>query len=105
MSTGIGGGIAIPHPRDPLVVQVREPVVLACFLERPVDFHAIDEAPVRVLFTLLSPSIRAHLHMLSRLTYALHDPALLNLLEKPTTAGAILDRLGAIEHQEKVPQK
>jgi hypothetical protein len=43
--------------------------------------------------------------MLSRLTYALHDPALLNLLEKPTTAGAILDRLGAIEHQEKAPQK
>ena len=105
MSTGIGGGIAIPHPRDPLVVQVREPVVLACFLEHPVDFHAIDEAPVRVLFTLLSPSIRAHLQMLSRLTYALHDPALLNLLEKPTTADAILDRLGAIERQEKAPQK
>ncbi len=105
MSTGIGGGIAIPHPRDPLVVQVREPVVLACFLEHPVDFHAVDGAPVRVLFTLLSPSIRAHLQMLSRLTYALHDPALSALLEKPTTAAAILDRLGAIELQERAPQK
>ena len=105
MSTGIGGGIAIPHPRDPLVVQVREPVVLTCFLEHPVDFHAIDGAPVRVLFTLLSPSIRAHLQMLSRLTYALHDPELSKLLEKPATAEAILDRLGAIELQERAPQK
>lgn len=105
MSTGIGRGIAIPHPRDPLVVQVREPVVLACFLEQPVDFDAIDGAPVRVLFTLLSPSIRAHLEMLSRLTYALHDPELSKLLEKPATAEAILDRLGAIELQERAPQK
>jgi PTS system nitrogen regulatory IIA component len=105
MSTGIGGGIAIPHPRDPLVVPVREPVVLACFLEQPVDFHAIDGAPVRVLFTLLSPSIRAHLQMLSRLTYALHDPELSRLLDKPTTAEAILGRLEAIELQERAPQK
>ena len=105
MSTGIGGGIAIPHPRDPLVVQVREPVALTCFLEHPVDFHAIDGAPVRVLFTLLSPSIRAHLQMLSRLTYALHDPELSKLLDKPATAEAILDRLGAIELQDRAPQK
>lgn len=105
MSTGIGGGIAIPHPRDPLVVQVREPVVLTCFLEHPVDFHAIDGAPVRVLFTLLSPSIRAHLQMLSRLTFALHDAELSQLLEKPATAEAILGRLEAIELQERAPQK
>lgn len=105
MSTGIGGGIAIPHPRDPLVVQVREPVVLACFLEQPVDFHAIDGAPVRILFTLLSPSIRAHLQMLSRLTFALHDAELSQLLEKPATAEAILGRLEAIELQERAPQK
>ncbi len=51
------------------------------------------------------PSIRAHLQMLSRLTYALHDSELSKLLEKPTTAEAILDRLGAIELQERAPQK
>ncbi len=100
-STGIGGGIAIPHPRDPLVVQVREPIVLACFLEHPVDFHAVDDVPVRVLFTLLSPSIRAHLQILARLTYALHDAALLRLLEKPAAPEAILARLGAIESPER----
>jgi nitrogen PTS system EIIA component len=100
-STGIGGGIAIPHPRDPLVMQVHEPVVLACFLERPVDFRAIDDAPVRVLFTLLSPSIRAHLQILARLTYALHDATLMKLLQKPAAPEAILRQLGAIESQER----
>jgi PTS system nitrogen regulatory IIA component len=100
-STGIGGGIAIPHPRDPLVVQVHDPIVLACFLDHPVDFHAVDGAPVRVLFTLLSPSIRAHLQILARLTYALHDAALLKLLEKAAAPEAILRQLGAIESQER----
>jgi PTS system nitrogen regulatory IIA component len=103
-STGIGGGIAIPHPRDPLVVRVQEPIVLACFLEHPVDFRAVDGAPVRVLFTLLSPSIRSHLQILAQLTYALHDAALLKLLEQPAAADAILDRLATIESQERVPR-
>src|SRR5262249_39548487 len=31
-STGVGGGVAVPHPRDPLVVHVDLPVVLLCFL-------------------------------------------------------------------------
>lgn len=96
-STGIGGGIAIPHPRDPLVMQIQEPIVLVSFLERPVDFRAIDGMPVRVLITLLSPSVRAHLELLSRLSYALHDQALLGLLRKPGTPKDLLDRLEEIE--------
>jgi PTS system nitrogen regulatory IIA component len=56
-STGVGGGIAIPHPRDPVVVRVDEPLVLLCFLQDAVDFHSMDGQRVRVLFTLLSPSV------------------------------------------------
>jgi len=104
MSTGIGGGIAIPHPRDPLVVHVPEPIVLACFLKQPVDFHAVDGMPVRAVFALLSPSIRTHLRILARLTYALHDGTLSKLLQNRAGAAAILDRLGAIEAKEEAPK-
>ncbi len=103
-STGIGGGIAIPHPRDPLVIQVPGPTVLVSFLEQPVDFRALDGMPVRVLFTLLSPTVRAHLQLLSRLSYALHDRALLKLLKKPGTPPALLDRLGEIDSLERTPR-
>jgi len=99
-STGIGGGIAVPHPRDPLVVRVKEPVVLVSFLEDPVDFRAVDGAPVRVLFTILSPSVRVHLQILSRLSYALHDRALLKLLKKLCAPEALLARLGELESHE-----
>lgn len=73
-STGIGDGIAIPHVRNPIVLHVEQPIVSLCYLEDPVDFDAIDGKPVRVLFTLVTPTVRAHLHLLSRLAYLLRDP-------------------------------
>jgi PTS system nitrogen regulatory IIA component len=89
-STGVGDGIAIPHPRDPLVVRVDEPVILLCFLEQAVDFSALDGAPIRVLFVALAPSIHVHLQMLSRIAHALHDPHFRELLGARAPAGDIL---------------
>jgi PTS system nitrogen regulatory IIA component len=72
-STGIGEGIAIPHVRNPIVLHVVQPLVTLCFLERPVEFGALDGRAVSTLFTLISPTIRAHLHLLSRLGFALRN--------------------------------
>jgi PTS system nitrogen regulatory IIA component len=74
-STGIGDGIAIPHPRSPIVLNISRPMISLCFLEAPVDFGALDGKPVHCLFTLVSPTARAHLHMLSRLAFSLRDPS------------------------------
>jgi PTS system nitrogen regulatory IIA component len=73
-STGFGGGIAIPHVRNPIVLHIPWPMITLCFLETPVEFGAIDGQPVHTLFTLVSPTVQAHLHLLSRLTYGLRQP-------------------------------
>lgn len=73
-STAIGDGIAIPHVRNPVILHLQNPMITVCFLERPVDFGSLDGRPVTVLFTLISPTVRAHLHLLSRLSFALRDP-------------------------------
>jgi PTS system nitrogen regulatory IIA component len=72
-STGVGDGIAIPHVRNPIVLQVAHPAITLCFLATPVDFAAIDRRPVDTIFSLVSASIRSHLYLLSRLSAALHD--------------------------------
>lgn len=72
-STAIGEGIALPHVRNPIVLQVNRPLVTLCFLEKPVDFGALDGKPVLVLFSLISPTVRSHLQLLARLSFALHD--------------------------------
>lgn len=74
-TTAIGGGIAIPHVRNPILLQNRPaPTVTLCYLANPIDFAALDGQPVHILFLLTSPTVKVHLHLLSRLAYALHDP-------------------------------
>ena len=73
-STAVGDGIAIPHVRNPVVLHVPRPLLALCFLERPIDYGALDGKPVQALFALISPTVRAHLRLLSRLAFALQDP-------------------------------
>ncbi len=80
-STGIGDGIAIPHVRNPVVLHISRPTITLCFLEHPIDFGAIDGQPVNILFTLISPTVRAHLHLLSRLSFALRHQEFKALLK------------------------
>lgn len=89
-STGIGDGIAIPHVRNPIVLHVPHPLVTLCFLEAPVDFGALDGQPVNALFTLVSPTVKAHLHLLSRLAFALRDPEFKALIARQASRDQIL---------------
>lgn len=98
-STSVGDGIAIPHPRDPVVVHVDQPLVFLCFLRQPVDFGAMDGQPVGILFLLLTPSVRDHLRLLSRLAAALHDEALKKLLNAAAPRAEILDRIAVLEKE------
>lgn len=72
-STGIGHQVAVPHPRRPLEGVIHQPVILVCFLNNALDYGAIDSEPVRILILLLSPSTRAHLHLLSHIAFCLRD--------------------------------
>ncbi len=95
--TAVGHGIAIPHPRDPLVVRVAEPHALLCFLARSVDFGALDGTPVRVLITLLSPSVRQHLQMLARMAYVLNDERMKALLAGTPPRDVVLEVVRKVE--------
>jgi PTS system nitrogen regulatory IIA component len=96
-STGVGDGIAIPHPRHPVVLPVGRPTLTLCFLEPPVDFGAPDRQPVHVLLVLVSPTIRAHLRMLARVACALRDERLRAVLKRRGTATEILCELRRVE--------
>lgn len=96
-STAIGDGIAIPHVRNPIVLHVARPMITLCFLDRPVDYDALDGKPVYALFTLVSPTVRAHLRMLSRLSFALHDPRFRKLIEGEGTREEIFAEARRVE--------
>ena len=82
---------------DPAVLEIATPMVCLCFLETPIDFDALDGKPVKVLFTPLSPNVRVHLHLLSRISFALRDPKFKALLGSEGRRDEILDAARALE--------
>ena len=96
-STAFGNGIAIPHVRNPIVGQTSESAISLCFLKNPIDFDAIDGQPVTILFTLVTPNVKAHLHLLAKLAFLLHDHGFQDLLHRPGTESEIMAAVRALE--------
>jgi PTS system nitrogen regulatory IIA component len=71
-TTGVGGGIAIPHGR---LAKLDHIFGLFARLEQPIDFEAIDEQPVDLIFLLLAPEAAGadHLKALARVSRLMRD--------------------------------
>jgi nitrogen PTS system EIIA component len=100
-STGIGDGIAIPHVRNPIVLQIPGSMISLSYLEQAVDFGALDGRPVSILFTLISPTVRTHLNLLSKLSFALSDAQFKTIIKQQASRDKIFAEARRIE--EKLP--
>ncbi len=96
-STAFGNGIAIPHVRNPIVGQSGESAISLCFLEKPIDFVAVDGQPVTILFTLVTPNVTTHLQLLAKLAFLLHDHAFQELLHRPGSETEIMAAITRLE--------
>jgi nitrogen PTS system EIIA component len=72
VSTGIGMGVAIPHAKLPTYDQF---FIALAVLQKPVDWHALDGAPVRIVFMIGGPDDKQteYLQILSSMTQAIKD--------------------------------
>ncbi|HEQ72018.1 MAG TPA: hypothetical protein ENN69_05975 [Spirochaetia bacterium] len=91
MPTAVGKGIALPHPREPILTERENQSVSICFLKSPIDFKALDKEPVHTLFVILSADASAHLAILSRISLLCHEEDFLALLKDRKGAKEIID--------------
>jgi len=98
-STAFGGGIAIPHARIASLGQVGG-VFLR--LARPLDFAAVDDLPVDLVFGLFSPPNAGsdHLKALARVSRALRDAAFRAKLRGAGSADALYALLSGVEARD-----
>jgi mannitol/fructose-specific phosphotransferase system IIA component (Ntr-type) len=89
LSTGIGGGIAIPHGKTSQIDQL---VMAAGVCGSPVEFDALDGQPVELLFLLVGPesAAGAHVKALSRISRLLRRDALRDGLRTVRTGDEFL---------------
>lgn len=104
-STAVGNGIALPHLRNPVVLNVDEPLTTLCFLKNAVEFNASDHKPVSILFALVSPSTKMHLLMLSRLSFCLQDPGFQKYLRAKASKEQIIAEAIVVESRLTLQKK
>ena len=87
-STGIGRGIAIPHGR---VAALRNIVSVFARLDEPIDFEALDNEPVDLIFLLLAPEHAGadHLKALARISRLLREPSSIEKLRASKDRAAL----------------
>lgn len=87
-STGIGGGIAIPHGK---LAKCGRIFGVFARLEKPIDFEALDDAPVDLIFLLIAPENAGadHLNALSRAARVLRDQSLVTTLRSTRDPSAL----------------
>jgi len=85
LSTAVGNGISIPHPRRPLIKNSSDQRLAVCFLKEPIDMRSPDSRKVYAMFVLLSSSTQYHLQVLSQLAQLFRMPEFRKVLEsKPS---------------------
>ncbi len=86
-STGIGGGVAIPHGKLPGLERM---IIIVAVSPEGVSFDAVDKMPVKVIFLLLAPddSATLYLKVLARISRFLKIP------------GAVERLIGARDQEE-----
>ncbi len=87
-STGMGQGIAIPHGRVP---GIQKMTGLFAQLDHPVDFDAMDDQPVDLVFLLLAPEDAGadHLKALARVSRLLRNQAVCEKLRGAPQAATL----------------
>jgi PTS system nitrogen regulatory IIA component len=97
MSTAIGKGIALPHPRTPLITDPDEQRLLIAFLDQEVDWRALDGEAVHTVILIVSASTKLHLHTLSEINFLCRQEKFYSLLTRRSSREEILNAVKAAE--------
>ena len=98
MSTAIGNGISLPHPRIPLMVGKNKPLINFFFLKNPLDLKSLDGKPVHTIILMISQTIKQHLSLLAHLSFLLSKETFRFALENRLNYKEILDIIAHIEN-------
>jgi len=97
ISTGVGKGIALPHPRNPMLGQGDAPLVAVAFPVQPLDWNTQDGSKVHTVFLIISSSVKQHLGTLSKITFLCQQERFSSLIRERASREQII---AAIEDAE-----
>ena len=82
LSTAVGNGFAIPHPRRPLMPSKASQKIAVIFPKNPIDMNAPDKKRVNAMFMLLTSSPQDHIKILGRLAELFREDKFRSIVDR-----------------------
>ncbi len=101
-STGVGHGIALPHPRLTERFVFSRSSISFCLLSQKIEFGAVDGLPVDKLFFVFGKNIKEHLNLLKILARLFHEKDFIDFLSSPFTEAELLGKVKLLEESLKL---
>jgi len=99
VSTGVGHGIALPHPRNPVLENSNEePLVAIAFPVMPLDWDTQDGSKVHTVFLIISSSAKQHLSTLSKINFLCQKEKFRSLIEARVSKKEIIATIKEAEN-------
>jgi PTS system nitrogen regulatory IIA component len=99
VSTGVGHGIALPHPRNPVLEgSNEEPLVAIAFPVTPIDWGTQDGSKVHTVFLIISASAKQHLNALSKINFFCQKEKFRGLIEARVSKKEIIAAIKEAEN-------
>ncbi len=101
MSTSLGHGIAIPHPRNPIISENENARISICFLKNDIDFKSMDNELVHTLFIIITANPKKHLEVLAKISFLCQKENFRELLKKRAPKEKIIGYIEELETEWK----
>lgn len=97
MTTAVGHGVAVPHPRKPLLDMFTETAIALGVCRKGTDFDALDNKPVHLFFLICSERDEVHLQLMAKVSWVVRQDILRRLLcvRSPEDATAVVSDVAA----------
>lgn len=97
LSTGVGNGIAVPHPRDPISTLRASGAIILGRSANGVDFNAADGQPVHYFFLICSQTIELHLLLVGKIANLIRNPDFLETFKNAQDPSEVIRAI--MEHE------
>ncbi|MGB2601726.1 MAG: PTS sugar transporter subunit IIA [Candidatus Omnitrophota bacterium] len=103
LSTAVGNGIAIPHPRNPNPTLFKKPNILMAKSVEGIDFQAPDNKKVYLFFMICAPNMIVHLRLLAKISRLLHVGGVVDKFINISNSDEMIKVFLAIERNQLFP--
>ena len=103
LSTAVGNGIAIPHPRKPDSSLFRKPNILMARSQNGIDFHSPDGKNVHLFFMACAPNTTDHLRLIAKISELLQSDGVIDKFMKASGGDEIIKVLLEMERKNLFP--